>query len=223
MSDDLLEIEALAGALLRNVDASARRRLLRSVARKVQASQRDRIGRQQDPDGAAFAARRKRPEPTRGAYAVRFLYPKGASKPREVFMKSWVLDGPLMTGFDVQAGGIRSFHPDKIERWLPLEPGQQNAGAGKLRRKGSIRRKAMFRKLLSARHLRAGATDTEAWIGFAGQAARVAAIHQRGLVDKPAANAKPVRYARRTLLGLTDADRTTVLDALLAAFLNNPT
>ncbi len=220
MSDDLLEIEALAGALLRNTDAAARRRLLRSVARNIRDSQRARISRQQDPAGATFAPRRKRPEPTRGAYAARFLYPKGDPEPREVFMKSWVLDGPLMTGFDVEAGGIRSFHRDRIERWLPLAPGQENASAGKLRRKGHIRRKAMFRKLVSVRNLRDGATDTEAWIGFSGQAARVASIHQRGLVDKPSANVKAVRYPRRQLLGLTDADRAMVLEALLTATVN---
>lgn len=217
MSDDLIEIEKLAGALLRNTDANARRRLLRSVAKKVQASHRARIGRQHDPDGAPFAPRRKRPEPTRGAYTVRFLYPKGDPNPREVLMKSWVWDGPLMTGFDIEAGGIRSFHRDKVDRYLPLEPGMQNAGAGKLRRKGHIRRAAMFRKLASARYLRADASDTEAWVGFTGQAARVAGIHQHGLVDKPAEKAKPVRYARRTLLGLSEADRMMVLDALLAS------
>ncbi len=217
MSDDLLDIETLAAALLRNLDAGARRALLRSVARKVQLGQIDRIKRQQDPDGAAFAPRRRRPEPTRGAFAARFLYPKDDPEPREVFMKSWVLDGALLTGFDVRAGGIRSFHRDRIAKWLPLEPGQQNASAGKLRRAGHIRRKAMFRKLASTHQLKSGATDTEAWIGFSGQAARVASIHQRGLADRPAASAKPVRYARRPLLGLTDADRAMVLEALLAA------
>ncbi len=222
MSDDndLLQIEALATALLRNLDASARRSLMRSVAKKVRASQRARIQRQQNPDGSGFAPRRKRPEPIRGNRAVHFLYPKGDTNPREVYMKSWTLDGPLMTGFDIKAGAIRSFHRDQVAKWLPLDEGQDNAGAGRLRRKGHIRRKAMFRKLLSPRHLKEGATDTEAWIGFTGQAARIARIHQDGLTDKPALKAKPVRYARRRLLGLTDADRTMVVEAFMAALVD---
>lgn len=222
MSDDgdLLQIEALATALLRNLDASARRSLMRSVAKKVRASQRARIQRQQNPDGSGFAPRRKRPEPIRGNRARRFLYPKGDANPRVVYLKSWVLDGPLITGFDIEAGGIRSFHHDRIGQELPLEAGQDNAGAGRLRRKGHIRRKAMFRKLLSPRHLKEGATDREAWIGFTGQAARVGRIHQDGLTDKPALKAKPVRYARRRLLGLTDADRTMVAEAFMAALVD---
>lgn len=219
-ADDLQQVEALAAALLRNVDASARRALLRSVAKKVGASQRARIQRQQNPDGSGFAPRRKRPEPVRGNRAVHFLYPQGDPAAREVYMKSWTLDGPLMTGFDIKAGAIRSFHRDRIEKWLPLDEGQDNAGAGRLRRKGHIRRKAMFRKLLSPRHLKEGATDTEAWIGFTGQAARVGRIHHDGLTDKPALKAKPVRYARRRLLGLTDADRTMVADAFMAALVD---
>ncbi|KQM79351.1 hypothetical protein ASE70_05640 [Sphingomonas sp. Leaf22] len=218
--DDLLRIEALATALLRNLDAPARRSMLRRVAKKVRASQRARIEAQRNPDGSGFAPRRKRPEPVRGNRAVHFLYPKDDPAPREVYMKSWTLDGPLMTGFDIKAGGIRSFHREQIGRWLPLDEGQENAGAGELRRKGHIRRKAMFRKLLSPSHLREGATDSEAWIGFVGQAARVGRIHQEGLVDKPAAKAKPVRYARRRLLGMTDADRTMVSEAFLAALVD---
>jgi len=215
--DDLLQIETLAAALLRGLDAPARRSMLRSVAKKVRASQRARIEAQRNPDGSGFAPRRKRPEPVRGNRAVHFLYPKDDPAPREVYMKSWTLDGPLMTGFDIKAGAIRSFHRERIGRWLPLDEGQENAGAGRLRRKGHIRRKAMFRKLLSPRYLREGATDTEAWVGFFGQAARVGRIHQDGLTDKPSAKAKPVRYARRRLIGPTDADRAMVVEAFMAA------
>ncbi len=220
MSDDLTQISGLADALLRNLAAGERRTLLRSIARKVRDSQRDRIGRQENPDGSAFVPRRKRPEAKRGAYAVRFLYPKGDANPREVFMKSWVVDGPLMTGFDIKAGGIRSFHREKVAQWLPLEPGQQNASAGKLRRKGSIRRKAMFRKLSSAKYLRSGATDSEAWVGFSGAAARVGRVHQDGLADKPADRARAVRYARRTLLGLSPEDHNLIMDSLMAALVD---
>lgn len=213
--DDLAEIEKIAGALLRSVSASERRSLLRRIARDLQKSQSARIARQVDPDGTPYPKRKAKKEAKPGNYAVRFLYPKGDPNPREVLMKSWVRDGPLMTGYDVRAGGIRSFFWDKVDRWIPVEAPDQNKGAGKLRRKGGIRRAAMFRKLRSGRNLQAGATDTEMWVGFSGRASQIARIHQEGLQDKPALKAKPVRYARRTLLGVTDAERGRMLDLLL--------
>jgi hypothetical protein len=215
MSDDFAEIQALAGALLRQLGAGERRSLLRKMARGIQKSQSDRIGRQKDPEGGAFAARRKRPELKPGAHAVKFLYPKGAAEPRAVFLKSWVHDGPLMTGYDIEAGGIRSFFYDKVAKYLPVDASERNASAGKLRRKGTIRQKAMFRKLRNGRNLRAGATDVEAWIGFSGRAAEIARVHQDGLRDKPSIKGRAVRYAKRGLLGLTQAEQSHALDMLL--------
>ncbi|RYF09262.1 MAG: phage virion morphogenesis protein [Oxalobacteraceae bacterium] len=213
--NDFGEIQALAGALLRQLSSSERRSLLRKMARGVQKSQSDRIGAQKDPEGGAFAARRKRPELRPGAYAVKFLYPKGADAPRAVFLKSWVHDGPMMTGYDIESGGIRSFFYDKVAKYLPVEAGEQNAGAGKLRRNGTIRRKAMFRKLRNGRNLRAGATDLVAWIGFTGRAAQIARVHQDGLRDKPSVKGRAVRYAQRGLLGLTQTEQSRALDMLL--------
>ncbi len=213
--NDFAEIQTLAGALLRQLGPGERRALLRKMARAIQRSQSDRIGRQKDPEGAAYAARRERRPLKPGNYAVKFLYPKGDANPRAVFMKSWVHDGPMMTGFDIEAGGIRSFFYDKVAKYLPVEAGEQNAGAGKLRRKGTIRQKAMFRKLRNGRNLRAGSTDLEAWIGFSGRAAEIARVHQEGLRDKPSRKSRAVRYAERGLLGLTQADQSRALDMLL--------
>ncbi|MES2421462.1 MAG: phage virion morphogenesis protein [Pseudomonadota bacterium] len=215
MSGDFAEIEAMAGALLRQLAPPARRSLLRRMARDVQKAQSARIGRQQSPDGQRYETRRPKKEAKPGNFAVHFLYPKGSSEPRAVLMKSWVRQGPLVTGFDVQAGGIRSFFWDKVERWLPVEKAQQNASGGKYRRQGSIKQRAMFRKLRNGRNLRAGASDSEAWIGFTGRAAEIAAVHQDGGTDRPSLKSKPVRYAQRKLLGLTDAERSRALDLLL--------
>ena len=146
---DFADIEALAGALLRRVDAGERSKILRVMARALRSSQAARIARQQDPDGQPFAARKAQP-------------------------------------------------------------------AGRLRRGGTIKRKAMFRKLRNTSNLKAGSTDTEAWAGFSGRAARIARVHQEGLDDAPAKGGKPVRYARRVLLGDTEADRQVLLDILFA-------
>lgn len=215
MTNDFAEIETLAGALLRQLGAGERRSLLRKMARGIQKSQSDRIGRQKDPEGGAFASRREKRPLKPGKYAVKFLYPKGDANPRIVLLKSWVHDGPLMTGFDIEAGGIRSFFYDKVARYLPVEASEQNAGARKLRRRGTIRQKAMFRKLRSGRNLRAGSTDLEAWIGLSGRAAEIARVHQDGLREKPSKKGRAIRYAQRGLLGLTQSDRSRAIDLLI--------
>jgi hypothetical protein len=214
VSEDLSAIEKLATVMLASLAPAERRRALVKVARHVQASQRARIGRQQDPDGRAYVKRRKKAPPAPGAYPLRFLYPKGAAEPRLVFMKSWVRQHDLVTGYDIEVGAIRSFHWAQIAKFLPVPAGEGGAG-GKLRRKGRIRERAMFRKLSSSRFLKAGATESEAWIGFDGRIAAIAEIHQDGLEDKPAPRAKAVRYSRRALLGLTPAEEAAALNVLL--------
>ncbi|MFN3944597.1 MAG: phage virion morphogenesis protein [Allosphingosinicella sp.] len=213
--DSLEELEQIAGKMIAKLDSGERRKLLRRMARDVQTSQGARIGAQQSPDGARYAPRRPGKPPVPGGYAVSFLYPKGAAEPRKVIMKSWVREGPLMTGYDIEAGGIRSFFWDKVAKWLPVPPEHRNAGGGAFRRKGRIRRQAMFRRIRSRRFLLTGASDREAWIGFAGRVAQIARIHQEGGTDRPSQGGPSVRYPRRELLGLSEAERTRMLDSLL--------
>ncbi|HEX7856038.1 MAG TPA: phage virion morphogenesis protein [Sphingobium sp.] len=213
--DGLVELERMAGAMVMSLDGAGRRRLLRAMARDIRKSQAARIGAQRDPGGTPYEVRKPKREEKPGAYPVRFLYPKGATSPRLVLMKSWVRQGPLITGFDIEAGGIRSFFWDKVDRWLPVENEDKSKPGGRLRRRGTIRRAAMFRKLRNGRNLKAGTSDLEAWVGFSGRAAGVAAIHQGGLMDKPAAGAKAIRYPRRVLIGLTGSERKHMLDLLI--------
>ncbi|HWJ69124.1 MAG TPA: phage virion morphogenesis protein [Sphingobium sp.] len=215
-TDGLIELERIAGALLANMDSSGRRRIFRAMARDLRASQSARIGAQQNPDGSAFEPRRPKSAPRGRSYPLRFLYPKSAAAPRVVFMKSWVRQGQLITGYDIERGDIRSFFWDKIEKRLPVEASDAAKPGGSLRRRGAIRRAAMFRKLRGGKYLRPGASDVEIWVGFANRAAEVAGIHQKGLEDRPALKAAPVRYPRRELLGLTNAERGRMLDLLLA-------
>lgn len=75
-------------------------------------------------------------------------------------------------------------------------------------RKGAIRR-TMFDKLRTARYLKRSATAERAAVAIDARAARIARVHQYGLrdrVDWRRAGSPTVRYARRDLLGLTDAD-----------------
>ena len=214
--DDLAEIERLAGALLRTLSAGQRRKLLRKMARDLAASQRQRIAAQHQPDGSAFAPRKQKAQPVTGRGAACFLYPAGGSgPPRRVIMKSFTWGtGRSMTGFDIEAGGIRTFEFAKVVQWLPVPPEYRNRTSGRLRRRGSLRRKAMFRKLASARYLKAQADDQGFWVGFSGKVSQIASIHQNGLRDKPSLRTRAIEYPRRELLGATPTDREHLLDLL---------
>ncbi|AUW59446.1 phage virion morphogenesis protein [Sphingobium sp. SCG-1] len=211
---ELAELEGFVGGVLKGLDSSGRRTLLRKVARDIRREQSARIAAQKNPDGSSFVPRKKRQPQSEGPYAVRFLYPSGGA-PRAVFMKSWVREGPLLTGYDIEAGGMRSFFWDKITHWLGVRAEDQNKSAGKLRRRSTIRQRAMFRRLQGAVFLRSGASGAEAWAGFAGRVAAVAEIHQEGLSDRPSVNSKEVRYPMRELLGLSAEDRQRLLDAVI--------
>jgi len=212
---DLGELERFAGAILGSLKPAERRSLFRKVARSLRTSQQQRIARQENPDGSRFEARRRPKDPVPGAYAVKFLYPAGGGgAARLVTMHSWARQGPLMTGFDVEAGGLRSFEWSKVIRWLPVEQGEQNKGAGKIKRP-TIRQRAMFRKIRRSGVMNANGSDQEAWVGFAGRVAAVARIHQLGLFDKPSHGSPNVRYAVRHLLGFTAQDRSRILDTTI--------
>lgn len=216
MSDDLAELERIAGALVRDLSSSQRRTLMRRMARDLALSQRQRIAAQKQPDGSAFTPRKQKAAPVTGRGATCFLYPSsGGGEPRRVIMKSFTWStGRMMTGFDIEAGAIRSFDFDKVVKWLPVPDEYRNAGGGALRRRGGLRRKAMFRRLASARYLRSQATDQGFWVGFSDKAAAVANIHHYGLRDKPSLRSKSIAYPERQLIGPTDIDREAMLDLL---------
>lgn len=58
MSEDLVEIERIAGALLRQLSSGQRRTLLRRMARTMATRNRGRIKTQTAPDGTPFEPRR---------------------------------------------------------------------------------------------------------------------------------------------------------------------
>jgi len=216
MSDDLAEIERIAGALLRSLGSGQRRTLMRRMARELAIGQRQRITAQRQPDGTSFEPRKAKQSPVSGRGAACFLYPSGgAGEPRKVIMKSFTWStGRMMTGYDIEAGAIRSFEFDKIVKWLPAPEEHRNASGGKLRRRGGLRRRAMFRRLATSRLLKTGTDDQGFWVGFSGKISQIADVHQHGLRDRPSLRAKAVPYPKRELLGATPADRERLLDLL---------
>jgi len=219
MSDDLKaleDLEAICAGLLRDLSPPGRRKIMRAVARDVKKSQASRIKAQKNPDGSGYEKRKPKPKPSMGNYTVHFLYPAGGEgEPRAVMMKSWMRDGPMLTGYDIEAGGIRSFFWDKIIKWLGVSPADQNKGGGKIRNRPTLKDKAMFRKLRLPRNLKSGANEREAWIGFIGDVTRIVRVHQEGLVDEPAKGQKAVTYAMRELLGWSLADRENMVELVL--------
>lgn len=216
MTDDLAELERIAGALLRGLSRNRRRTLMRQMARELAIGQRQRITAQRQPDGTAFAPRKPKAPPISGRGAACFLYPSGGSgAPRRVIMKSFTWgSGQMMTGFDIEAGAIRSFEFGRIVKHLPVPEEYRNTTTGRLRRRGGLRRRAMFRRLASSRFLKTGTDDQGFWVGFSGKVSQIADVHQHGLRDKPSLRAKAVPYPKRELLGDTPADRERLLDLL---------
>lgn len=83
--------------------------------------------------------------------------------------------------------------------------------------KGSIRR-GMFLGLRKTRNLQRKATSDTAMVAMQPRALRVARVHQFGLtdkVDRRDPSSASVRYARRELLGFTEADLQAVADILI--------
>ncbi|MFD0726963.1 phage virion morphogenesis protein [Lysobacter brunescens] len=84
--------------------------------------------------------------------------------------------------------------------------------AGRIRRQ---RDGKLFRQLTKADYLRVQATPDGVAVGFFGRVARIALVHQEGLVDQVKPGGPSVRYERRKLLGFTPEDRERMRDLLL--------
>lgn len=82
---------------------------------------------------------------------------------------------------------------------------------------GQIKRRAdrMFQGLIKAKHFKVEANARAVAVGFFGRVSRIARVHQEGLSDRVTPKGPSVRYERRELLGLTDAERKTVRALLI--------
>lgn len=84
--------------------------------------------------------------------------------------------------------------------------------SGKIRRNRDAK---MFKRLTLAAHLRTEATADGVAVGFVGRVARVARVHQEGLVDRVSRRGPAVRYTQRKILGFSAADRDMIRTLLL--------
>jgi phage virion morphogenesis protein len=100
---------------------------------------------------------------------------------------------------------VRQTGPDG-EAWSPRKRNK----AGKIRKKAK-----MLQGMRDIRRLLAGGTDVQAEIGYEGRTARLAEVHQLGLVDAVAPNGPRAKYPARALLGLTAEDTDYVIARIM--------
>lgn len=82
-------------------------------------------------------------------------------------------------------------------------------------RAGKLRQGPMFRKIRSARHLRAQGFANEAVVQFVGRAARIARVHHYGLRDLVAPGGAQYQYPERPMVGVPDALADQLTDLVL--------
>lgn len=219
LDDQVAELEGVASALLATLAPAARSSLLRKMAGSLRRSQARRIAEQKNPDGSPFAPRKPRKGAPAASRPIRFLYRKPGGEVRVADLKSWSGSKYQITGFDREAGDIRTFLKARVERYLPTE-GQADPGAleGELRnKKGGIRRRAagMFKKIRANANLKAGSDPDGLWVGFTGRAAKIARIHQYGLRDRVTKTGPEAQYPQREILGLSLDERQALLAMLV--------
>lgn len=211
MSDELV-LERWTAPLIAKLSPSSRRSLMRKIAVEVRREQSDRIKAQRAPDGTAYTPRKSSGKNKKNK-PVRFLYKKpAASKAREVEMVSYQNRGNYMVGYDREAQGLRTFKRDRIEKWLPTDHIKASAAI----QQGSIKRKAMFAKMRTARFMKTATSANGAAVEFVGRDAMIASVHQYGLDDYVSKmNKLRVKYPARPLLGVSLKTRAIVDAAVI--------
>ena len=95
-----------------------------------------------------------------------------------------------------------------------FEPRKPRKEFGK--KKGRIKRKAMFVKLRTARYFKIQSNANEVSVGFTGPSSTIAKIHQYGLMGGPSGpHGFKVRYAQRELLGFNQSDLDLIEDLVI--------
>ncbi|MFN3881500.1 MAG: phage virion morphogenesis protein [Nitrincola lacisaponensis] len=203
---ELDHIEKWVTPLLEKLQPAERKQLARIIATDLRRSQRQRIIQQRNPDGSRYAAGQKRRAPLNKP--KRFYYERTG---RVAELKSYADYGDRYTGYDIEAGGIRTFLKEHIGDYYTPE----KSSSGSIRqKKGRIKQK-MFTKLSTARYLKQKYNPSTVSVGFFGNVARIARVHQYGLRDRVAKNGPEVQYEKRELLGFTEQDKALIEQRLI--------
>ena len=95
------------------------------------------------------------------------------------------------------------------QAWQPRKNRSRDA-------RGRLRQGPMFRKLRTARHLRAQVLGNAAVVQFMGRAERLARIHHFGLRDRVAPGGAEISYPARELIGISAEQLEQVTDLALS-------
>ncbi|OKP03927.1 phage virion morphogenesis protein [Xenorhabdus eapokensis] len=197
MDDNALQpLDTALTALLTQLSPAGRQQLAREIARDLRQSQLHRIRAQRNPDGSRYTQRKAQViQVQRG---MTFVW-RGETRT----LKNWQIrkgkSGEVITGYDAERKGVRTFYKNDIQRFLAVKIDRINT------RKNS-KKTRMFKKLATARYLRLSASDKEAAIFFAPKVATVARVHHFGLKERMRGKNMEVNYPSRRLLGLTPQD-----------------
>ncbi len=205
MSDDTLfhELDSYLQTVAQHLAVNQRRRLSRQVAAGLRQRQQARINRQQNPDGSSYTERRRQTRRTQGG--VRFIWNDEVRELRNWHSSKGRSGDRMITGFDVERGALRSFLRADIDRFISISLNNVT--------QTRQRKVKMFRKLRTARFLRINASPNVATVGYSGQAANIASIHQHGETENIGHSS--IRYPARELLGLTVADLDWLADSVV--------
>lgn len=198
------QLDQVFADILGGMSPAGRLRTAREVGRMLRQSQSRRIARQENPDGSKFEKRRRKVLHSQAG--IGFIW-NGETRRLRNWRATKGSRGRMLTGFDEGRGAIRSFYREDIERYLDINFTQT--------RKDTTRADPMFRRLRTARFLKACADAGGATVGYTGVAARIARTHQYGLRDRVNKSGAVATYPQRQLLGITKADRMAIARSVI--------
>lgn len=198
------QLDQVFADILGGMSPAGRLRTAREVGRMLRQSQSRRIARQENPDGSKFEKRRRKVLHSQAG--IGFIW-NGETRRLRNWRATKGSRGRMLTGFDERRGAIRSFYREDIERYLDINFMQT--------RKDTTKADPMFRRLRTARFLKARADAGGATVGYTGVAARIARTHQYGLRDRVNKSGAVATYPQRQLLGITKADRMAIARSVI--------
>lgn len=188
MNDDTLrQLDSELTHLLNRMLQGQRRQLAKEITRDLRRSQIKRISQQKNPDGSPYTKRKANFITVQRE--IQFMW-HGQKRT----LRNWRGNSKTITGQDANKKVQRSFRKSDIQRYISIKK-------DKISTERKTKQTRMFKKLATARFLRAYNSDKEAVIYFLPSAANIAGVHQFGLTER-IGNAK-ITYPSRQLLGLT--------------------
>ncbi|EMK2700081.1 phage virion morphogenesis protein [Providencia sp. Me1] len=191
MNDDTLrQLDSELTHLLNRMSQGQRRQLAKEITRDLRRSQIKRISQQKNPDGSPYTKRKANFITVQRE--IQFMW-HGQKRT----LLNWRGNSKTITGQDANKKAQRSFRKSDIQRYISIKK-------DKISTERKTKQTRMFKKLATARFLRAYNSDKEAAIYFLPSAANIAGVHQFGLTER-IGNTK-ITYPSRQLLGLTQEE-----------------